>query len=151
MFLARLFAGYPLVDPAMIYILEDNDERVRQFRAAAADIAPDVPIRIWRSARAMIADLTECLEHAKIISLDNDLNPLPTDADDPGSGYDVAKLFEQLIPCCPIIIHTSNAERGRWIEGALSMAGWTYDRVYPFGEDWIAKDWAPLVRRRLGR
>jgi hypothetical protein len=135
----------------MICILEDNDERVRQFQAAAAAIAPDLPVRIWRSARTMMADLTECLEHATIISLDNDLNPLPSDADDPGSGYDVAKLLEELIPCCPIIIHTSNAERGRWIEGALSMSGWTYDRVYPFGDDWIAKDWTPLVRRRLGR
>ena len=39
---------------AISKVLEDNDERVRQFHAAAAEIAPDVPIRIWRSAHAMI-------------------------------------------------------------------------------------------------
>jgi hypothetical protein len=134
----------------MIYILEDNDERIRQFRAAAAAVAPDVPVRFWRSAHAMIADLLDGLEHASIISLDHDLNPIEGEAD-PGTGYDVAQLLEELIPCCPIVIHTSNGERGTWMEGALQRAGWQYDRVYPFGDDWIAKHWAPVVRRRLGR
>ena len=90
------------------------------------------------------------MEHATIISLDHDLNRVG-DEDDPGSGYDVAKLLEDLIPCCPIVIHTSNGERGTWMEGALQRAGWAYDRVYPHGDDWIAKDWAPIVRRRLSR
>jgi hypothetical protein len=63
----------------------------------------------------------------------------------------VAKLLGELIPCCPIVIRTSNGERGTWMEGELSIAGWQFDRVYPFGDDWIEKHWAPLVRRRLGR
>jgi hypothetical protein len=134
----------------MIYILEDNEDRIRQFRDVLATIAPDVPVRFWRSAHAMIADLVDGLEHASIISLDHDLNRVG-DEPDPGSGYDVAKLLEELIPCCPIVIHTSNGERGTWMEGALQRAGWKYDRVYPLGDDWIAKDWAPVVRRRLGR
>jgi hypothetical protein len=134
----------------MIYILEDNDERVQQFRAAAAAVAPDLTVRFWRSAHEMIADLVEGLEHASIISLDHDLNGLPGEAD-PGTGYHVAKLLEELIPCCPVVIHTSNGERGTWMEGALTRAGWQYDRVYPFGKDWIETQWAPVVRRRLGR
>ena len=134
----------------MIYILEDNDERIRQFRAAAAAVASDLPVRFWRSAHAMIADLVEGLEHASIISLDHDLNRIE-DEPDPGTGYDVAQLLEELIPCCPVVIHTSNGERGTWMEGALQRAGWPYDRVYPFGDHWIAKNWAPVVRRRLGR
>ena len=134
----------------MIYILEDNDERVRRFRAAAAAVAPDVPVRVWRSARQMIADLVDGLEHASIISLDHDLNELPGDEADPGTGYEVTKLLEELIPCCPIIIHTSNAERGTWMEGALTHAGWQYERVYPFGDDWIENHWSAAVRRRLG-
>lgn len=135
----------------MIYILEDNDDRIGQFRAAAATVAPGVPVKFWRRAHAMIADLVDGLEHASVLSLDHDLNSLPGDADDPGTGYDVAKLLEQLIPCCPVIIHTSNAERGTWMEGALSHAGWRYDRVYPFGDDWIETQWAPVLRKCLGR
>jgi hypothetical protein len=135
----------------MILILEDNDERVRQFRAAAAAVAPGVPVRIWRTAHAMMADLADCLGNASLISLDHDLNPLPADADDPGCGYEIAQLLGQLIPCCPVIIHTSNGERGTWMEGELSRAGWAYDRVYPYGDDWIEKQWAPVLRRRLGR
>lgn len=133
----------------MIYILEDNEQRVMQFREAAAKVAPDVPVRFWRSAHEMIADLVDGLEHASIISLDHDLNRFG-DEPDPGTGYDVAKLLGELIPCCPIVIHTSNGERRTWMEGALQRAGWKYDHVYPFGDDWIAKDWAPLVRLRLG-
>jgi len=134
----------------MIYILEDNEDRIRRFRAAAADIAPDVPVRLWCSAHAMIADLVDDLQHASIISLDHDLNRVGDEAD-PGTGYDVAKILEELIPCCPIVIHTSNGERGTWMEGALTRAGWQFDRVYPVGDDWIEKDWAPVVRRRLER
>jgi len=134
----------------MIYILEDDEDRIRQFRAAAAAIAPDVPVRFWRSAHSMIADLQDGMGDASIISLDHDLNHL-VDEPDPGTGYDVAKLLGDLIPCCPIVIHTSNAERGSWMEGALQLAGWQYDRVYPIGDDWIAKDWVSVVRRRLGR
>jgi hypothetical protein len=133
----------------MIYILEDNDERVRRFRAAAAVVAPGLPIRFWRSAPVMISDLVDALEYASLISLDHDLNPLPGDTADPGTGSDVAKLLGELIPCCPIIIHTSNGDRGTWMEGALSRAGWRFDRVYPFEDDWIEKQWAPLLRRRL--
>lgn len=141
----------PAEAPAMICILEDNEERVRQFRATAARVAPDMPVRIWRSAHAMIAELPECLPNVLLISLDHDLNRMPSDADDPRSGYDVAKLLEELTPCCPVIIHTSNSERGTWMEGALSLGGWRYDRVAPFGDDWIEKEWAPLARRLLGR
>ena len=133
----------------MILILEDNDDRVQRFIAAANAVAPGVPVRVWRSAHAMISDLGECLEHARIISLDHDLNRLPPDANDPGCGYDVAQLLAELIPCCPVVIHTSNGERGTWMEGELTRAGWRYDRVYPFGDDWIETQWAAVVRARL--
>jgi hypothetical protein len=36
------------------------------------------------------------------------------------------------------------------MEGALSRAGWKYDRVYPGDDDWIEKVWASLIRQRLG-
>ena len=135
----------------MILILEDKEDRISQFRAAAAAIAPDLAIRIWRSAPSMIADLRDCLEKAAIISLDHDLNRAPGDIDDPGTGYDVTKVLSELIPVCPIIIHTSNAERRNWMVGALELAGWQFECVFPTDDDWIAKQWAPLVRKRLDR
>ena len=135
----------------MICILEDDDERVRRFLAAAGVIAPGLEVRIWRSAVAMIADLPACLPSATLISLDHDLNRLPADADDPGCGVDVAKSLEALPPCCPVIIHTSNVERGTWMEGALSLGGWRYERVAPFGDQWIENDWSPLARQLLRR
>ena len=133
----------------MIYILEDDEDRVRRFQAVAAKIALQLPVKFWRNAYAMIDDLADALEHASLISLDHDLEPLPGDKTDPGTGYDVVQLLTKLIPCCPVIIHTSNAQCGNWMEGALSTAGWQFDRVLPLGDDWIEKDWAPLVQQRL--
>jgi hypothetical protein len=46
----------------MIYILEDNDDRIERFRAAAASVAPHMTVRFWRSAHAMIADLVDGLD-----------------------------------------------------------------------------------------
>ena len=122
---------------------------MRRFTAAADAVAPGVPVRVWRSAHAMISDLGACLEHARIISLDHDLNRLPADADDPGCGYDVAQLLAELILCCPVVINTRNGERVTWMEGELTRAGWSYDRVYPFGDNWIETQWTAVVRARL--
>jgi hypothetical protein len=134
----------------MILILEDNADRVARFREVAGRIAPDLPVRFWHSAHSMIADLVDGLEHASLISLDHDLVRLEGE-EDPGTGYDVASLLGQLIPCCPVIIHTSNGERGTWMIGALLGAGWRIERVYPFGDNWIELDWAAAVLRLLGQ
>jgi hypothetical protein len=132
-------------------MLEDDEERVRQFRVALAAIAPGLPLRVWRSAHRMIAELPACLPDTLLISLDHDLNAADDDAADPGCGYDVAKVLEELAPCCPVIIHTSNVDRGTWMEGALSLGRWQHERVAPYGDDWIARAWAPLARKLLGR
>jgi hypothetical protein len=84
------------------------------------------------------------------MSLDHDLRSNDR-ASDPGCGYDVAKVLGELIPCCPIIIHTSNGERGTWMEGELSRAGWSYARVYPLEDDWIEREWGPLVEKLLSQ
>jgi hypothetical protein len=133
----------------VILILEDNEQRVRQFRDAAATIAPGVPVRMWHDAKDMMRDLVNCLEHARVISLDHDLVERPGASADPGTGYDVVKFLCELIPVCPLIVHTSNAERGTWMVGELSRSRWAYDRVYPLGDTWIYEAWAPAVSRML--
>lgn len=134
---------------AMICVLEDDASRVEKFRAVTARIAPNATLRIWPDANRMLSELPDCLDRVVVISLDHDLHPTSNVAADPGSGYDVAKVLGELIPCCPIIIHTSNGERGTWMEGELSRAGWKYARVHPFGDDWIENEWAALVQRFL--
>jgi hypothetical protein len=61
--------------------------------------------------------------------------PVAGDTDDPGTGYDVVNILAELIPCCPIIIQTSNSERGTRMQGALSLPRWQFDPVYPLGDD----------------
>jgi hypothetical protein len=50
-----------------------------------------------------------------------------------------------------VIIHTSNGERGTWMEGEFDLGGWKYHRIAPLGDDWIEQDWRRLVRRLLKR
>lgn len=105
----------------MIYILEDNPERIQQFRTASAKVAPGVPVRIWHNAHAMIADLVEGLEHASLISLDHDLNR-PPDEEDPGTGYEVAKLLGELslLPRN----HPHKQRRTGYVDGRRTVARW---------------------------
>jgi hypothetical protein len=133
----------------MICILEDDPKRIEQFHAAAARVAPNVPLRIWCDAHAMLAELPEYLDRVSLISLDHDLHPSSNATNDPGCGYDIARVLGELIPCCPVIIHTSNGECGTWMEGELSRAGWNYARIAPFGEQWIETDWAPVAQQFL--
>ena len=37
------------------------------------------------------------------------------------------------------------------MEGELALAGWTYRRVVPIGDDWIEVDWYWAARRLLRR
>jgi len=83
--------------------------------------------------------------------LDHDLDPVPECSADPGCGWDVAKFLAALPPACPVIIHTSNAERANWMMGEFQLGGWDHHRVVPIGDAWIEQDWRSLVRRLLKR
>lgn len=133
----------------MILLLEDDERRIEHFVAGAATFAPDLPVHVWRTAPAMLADLGESLGHATLISLDHDL--VPSGEGDPGCGYDVATTLAGLRPCCPVIVHTSNVDRGDVMSDALVRGGWRSARVDPFGAGWIAERWVPCARSLLGR
>jgi hypothetical protein len=133
----------------MILLLEDNSERLERFGATLRQVAPAMRLVTWRSARVMVREVEGFLPSAALISLDHDLDPPADDADDPGDGLEVAKFLALRPPVCPVIVHTSNTERGLWMMGEFELAGWRHRRVAPIGDDWIERDWARVARRLL--
>ena len=129
----------------LVLMLEDDDERLDRFGVIATRLG--VELVSWPDARAMIAEMGQLLHAAALISLDHDLMPIHDI--EPGDGLDVAKHLAALAPTCPVIIHTSNRIRGDAMEGELALAGWTYHRVPPIGDDWIEADWYRVVKRAL--
>lgn len=126
-------------------MLEDDPRRVERFRSAAARGLPGVAIRVWASAHAMIAQVPQHVHVATLISLDHDL-VAPDGEPDPGDGVVVAKFLVSQPIVRPVIVHTSNAERGRWMMGEFELARWPHARVLPIGDRWIEDDW--IVRAR---
>jgi hypothetical protein len=135
----------------MLLMLEDNAERVRRFTATLQALDPTLQLRLWRNAWTMIREVEALLPGACLLSLDHDLDPEEDDCSDPGTGWDLTRFLAALPPVCPVIIHTSNGERARWMCGEFELGGWKYYRVPPLGDDWIERDWRRMVRRLLNR
>lgn len=131
-----------------LLMLEDDVERRTRFQAVVCRRFPTLQLVVWRSAVAMLAEIQPHLSSAALILLDHDLETEPR-VPDPGDGLDVAKWLAERPPVCPVIIHTSNVRRGDAMEGELDLAGWTYGRVTPIGDDWIEVDWYLAVKRFL--
>ena len=129
----------------IVLMLEDDEERLDRFEAVAVSLG--VELVSWPDANAMIAEMGPLVATAALISLDHDL--IPFRDIEPGDGLDVAKYLATLAPTCPVIIHTSNRLRGDAMEGEFELAGWTYHRVAPIGDDWIEVDWLRVAKRVL--
>ena len=67
------------------------------------------------------------------------------DEPDPGDGRDVAEFLAGQTPCCPVLIHSTNGPAADSMYFTLDDAGWTVDKIAPFGEDWIEAYWRPTV------
>ena len=132
-----------------ILLLEDNDERIAGFKSAVHELGGDWQVRVWRDAPTMLAECEDCFDDVYLISLDHDLNPQPGATLDPGTGLEVAKLLAGHFPICPVIIHSTNADRAWSMHNELRFAGWTVDRVGPIGDDWVRKLWLPKARAML--
>jgi ADP-ribosylglycohydrolase len=132
-----------------ILILEDNDERIAAFEKTVASLKGEFELRVWRDAPTMIAECESFFPTAALISLDHDLNPLPGAAEDPGTGLDVAKFLAECRPVCPVIIHSTNADRAHSMDNELRFAEWTAERVRPIGTDWIETMWVRKAREYL--
>ncbi len=97
----------------------------------------------------MIREVEPYLASARLISLDHDLEPQPGYDDDPGDGIDVARFLAEKTPVCPVIIHSSNGNRARWMLGEFELGGWNCRPVAPIGDDWIEAYWEAVVKRIL--
>jgi ADP-ribosylglycohydrolase len=132
-----------------LLLLEDNAERIAGFEAAVKELGADWKLEIWRDAPTMLRECDSFFEHTALISLDHDLNPQPGTTADPGTGLEIAKLLAGHIAFCPVIIHSSNADRAWSMHNELRFAGWKVERVGPIGEDWIPKVWLSKARELL--
>jgi hypothetical protein len=135
--------------PRTILILEDDDNRVRDFQSAVASLGQDVGVRCWRDAPTMIAEAPGCFAGACLISLDHDLQALGGEAD-PGTGLDVAEFLSLHAPMCPVILHTSNFDGRLAMHNKLRAAGLTVATVLPRETDWIQTSWLPIAKRLIG-
>src|SRR5258708_22955189 len=133
-----------------ILILEDNEERIADFRKAASQLGDGYELRVWRDTHAMRAECERFFPTATLISLDHDLNPSPGNTGDPGTGSDVARFLGDFMPVCPVLLHSSNTDRVYSIHNEFRFAGWTVDRVGPLGTDWIETSWLRTARQLLG-
>ena len=131
-----------------LLLLEDNAERIAAFENVLAELGGDWQIRVWRDAPTMLVECVDCFSDTHLISLDHDLNPQPGATVDPGTGLEVAKLLASHFPFCPVIIHSTNADRAWSMHNELRFGGWTVERFGPIGDDWFRKLFAvpPLGR-----
>jgi|ERR1051326_1301285 ADP-ribosylglycohydrolase len=131
-----------------ILILEDNDERIADFRKAVAQLGNGYELKVWRDAHSMCAECEAFFNSAALISLDHDLNAAVGSVD-PGTGLDMAIFLADFMPVCPVLLHSSNTDRVYSMHNELRFAGWAVDRVGPLGADWVRTSWLPRVRSIL--
>jgi ADP-ribosylglycohydrolase len=132
-----------------ILILEDNDERIAGFQHAISGLGKEYALKVWRDAHSMRAECEAFFPNAALISLDHDLNPVPGVTQDPGTGLEVATFLAECRPVCPVIIHSTNADRSWSMHNELRFADWIVEKVGPIGVDWIEKLWLPKARELL--
>jgi len=132
-------------------LLEDNPERLREFHSVVSQLGREYQVRSWRDAHRMMAECHGCLPDTALISLDHDLTKEHEDSPDPGDGVDVAAFLAKLPPICPVILHTSNAERVWSMHNEFRFGGWEAERVVALETDWIARSWLPAARALLAK
>ncbi len=131
-----------------ILILEDECERIERFKNS---LGSQWKVHIWNNAYKMVEDLPRHLSLADIISLDHDLYVDMNESEDPGDGVIVTKWLETQKPVCPVIIHSSNVDRVKWMMGDLELGGWKYKTVAPISGDWIENNWLFCVNKLTGQ
>src|SRR5439155_8920756 len=105
-----------------IAILEDNEERKAAMLHCLEDKFYQFEKRFFDGPAEMLEFLKLYLPETIAISLDHDLELIPSPGGkmfDPGSGREVADFLAQQLPTCPVIIHTSNSSAAAGMEMVL--------------------------------
>ena len=129
-----------------ILMLEDETHRLDRFMSVLAENCPDVVLNHWRTANSFIDGFKNAAVKPMLICLDHDLFVDSPDDPDPGDGRDVAEFLAKTIPCCHVIIHSSNAPAAQSMYFTLLEADWDVERIAPIGQDWIESYWWPTAK-----
>lgn len=104
-------------------------------------------MQIHQDALSIISAIDAGYDRLACVSLDHDL--FPKGIEDAGDGMQVARHLAIKAPRCPVILHTSNSEQCRRMQGVLESTGWAVRLAGAIGEDWIEQDWRIEITRAL--
>ncbi|MFO0967307.1 MAG: cyclic-phosphate processing receiver domain-containing protein [Gemmataceae bacterium] len=134
-------------------VLEDNTDRQREMESLLRDRFFTYEHHFFSDPAESARFLEEHLGETILISLDHDMELIPTSdgrVRDPGSGRQVAEMLATKPPTCPIVFHSTNANAVEAMKLILTDAGWGAYSVTPFGNlEWIGKQWLPTVRKAI--
>ena len=133
---------------SVIAVLEDDQRRITAITNSGKTHLAGYEMRLFRSAREMVAWLAEGLEDVALISLDCDLDSTVIHDDSCGSGEDVTAFLVHNLPNCPVLIHSSNAMRAPAMHMELAMAGCRRAVLCPFrdGASWSSDVLSSLAK-----
>ena len=125
----------------LLLMLEDESDRLQRFESVL--LSHDYPVEfVHRRTAPDFIDIFHLLHKSPtLICLDHDLFTDSPDDPDPGDGRDVTSFLTQQTPCCPVLIHSSNAPAATSMFFALEGSNWNVERIAPIGEDWIESYW----------
>ncbi len=117
----------------MIFILEDNYERIENFKMALASIES----HIERTVPESIEWLNSDFKRVCLFSLDNDLY-VPEYEGDAGEGWQLCEWIISNSYKRPLLIHTTNVIAATKMEMKCTSAGWQCMRIPPYNSfEWI--------------
>ncbi|MBN2293742.1 MAG: hypothetical protein JXM70_15045 [Pirellulales bacterium] len=129
----------------MIFILEDNEDRIEHFKLALGNLE----CHFERTVPEAINWLSEHMASVMLCSLDNDLY-VPGFQGDEGEGWQLCEWILANMQKVPIIVHSTNDHASVKMEFACSDAGWPFQRIVPYDSfEWIGEIWIETIKETL--
>ena len=129
----------------MIFILEDNEDRIHYFKQALGDSE----YHIERTVPEAIQWLQDHKAEVTRYSLDNDLTVFGYEGDE-GEGWQLCEWLIANTPPKPILCHSTNYPASVKMEMMCQEAGWSFTRLIPVdGFEWIDRYWKREINADL--
>ena len=136
-----------------IVILEDNLDRQMAMRKCLVKRLPEARVEFHVTSNALIQSLSQHRDDVELIALDHDLEMIDSGHGklvDPGTGLEAAEWLAQSSRKVPCIVHTTNMPAGERMVSTLQAAGWSVQRVVPYGDtEWIREVWWQAMQRAI--